>query len=154
MKLKIGKPLNKQLHKDLYKLDIRWMEGDADGYEHTIIHFTKEEYSQPEFSKELELFVGALEKALKKDGFGRGGYDNYIEMMDEWYGDPNLTRFFYNYNENIEDEKNIIEISPIVKLMSYFPSEQHGFYLSFDRVMITYFDENGTEYAVKEINRR
>lgn len=153
MQLKIGKPVQKQLHRNLYRMRVKFMEGDADGYEHIDIHFSQKRLENEIFNKELELYINTLKKALIKDSHGRGGYDNFEDMVEDFYRDKNLYRFFYNYNENLENEEDEVELSPCEELVQYFPSEEHGFLHSFNGLVITYFDNEGVEYEVLNIDR-
>jgi hypothetical protein len=131
MKINItDKKIPQPFHLNCYKVAIRFMFGDADGYSTTDLFIPRNEKNDAE----LPRFLQFLENCENEFPHGRGGYDYYDGVED--------------YNRYVEGDDPPPD-APV----------DFGFYwewdapcdcqASFDSYKITFFDENSVEYFVE-----
>lgn len=133
MTLEHGKVIVKKTYKNVYKFHMKFMEGDADGYEYVTL------YVSPS-NKQIERFIDFLDECDKAypHGRGGGGRDNYDRKVEDW-------KVFCGQGEDLtngdKDLENLVFDWPYD---SYCDTDT-----SFENYVITYFDNEGIEYEVK-----
>ena len=152
MKLIITDPVSATAPKNIFKLTIEFMEGDADGTQYRDIKIDSELYSTDEgYRNEVHLLIESLDEAVALDRKGRGGYDDIEDMIRDHYHGCKFIHFLENadmWNEYIEEFG--ITCTEYSSLMFYIPSEGDcGYYTSFKNYKLTYFNPIGIEFQVK-----
>ena len=137
MKIKIGKQIKPEVHKNEYKFVIEFMYGDADGYGNEEIFINKD-------NPFLERFINFLDDCKKAYPGGRGGYDDYNSDVV-----PDYWLFAEDYDKELTDEEEKLRES-----VDFYIEWQHdpsgdGIMASFEGYEITFFDEQGIEHEVK-----
>ena len=84
MKLKVDFSTKEVKPQEEYEIVLNFMEGDADGYKDIHFKFGKERLEEPEFMKELEEFLVCVNECITKDRKGRGGFEDYSELISEY----------------------------------------------------------------------
>ncbi len=138
----IEKKRKVQSPRNVFRIFIHFMYGNADGYENQDIYIDADKFYDDdynEFNLIVEELINALDKAYKKDRTGRGGFEDLNEMFNEWYKDNTFKKFL----EEFEESKETFEKYP--ELCFNFPSTD-GWYHSITSIDISYIDENGFEY--------
>ena len=131
MKLITGKPLIKPKYSDVYKFNLSFMIGDADGYENVVL------FVHPS-NPHLERFINFFKDCAKAYPHGRGGgdRDNYDRKVEDW-------ALFCGEND-LTNGDNFLE-----QLRFEWPYDQYGDCdTSFKKYTITYFDVDNIEYGV------
>jgi len=67
-----------------YEVIIRFMQGDADGYEKESMEFSSERMKDPKFKQYLTDFIDSIKSCVALDGQGRVGFDTNRECS-KWY---------------------------------------------------------------------
>lgn len=161
MKLEIKEKQKSQLHNH-FEIEVRFMFGDADGYETLKFKFEKSKYDNDlEFQEEVHDFIKSIKSCIELDNIhGRGGFQ-FLEELCEWYdlgmddtwkdGNYKKEQIYQTYQWNRfccnSDNKNINESCFLYEVPTY----DDGWYGSYDNIEIFYYDENGFKYNV-EIN--
>jgi hypothetical protein len=151
MKLIITDPVSVTAPKNIFKLTIEFMEGDADGTQYRDIKIDSELYSTDEdYCNEVHLLIEALDEVIALDRKGRGGYDDIEDMIRDHYHGCKFLHFLEcgnSWNDYASEEE--ISVTEYSSLMFYIPSEgDSGFYTSFRNYKITYFNPIGIEFQV------
>ena len=150
MKLIITDPVSVTAPKNIFKLTIEFMEGDADGTQYRDIKIDSELYNTDEdFRNEVHLLIEALDEAIAIDRKGRGGYDEIEEMIRDHYHGCKFLHFLEGdmWEEYAKEEDTTC--TEYSSLMFYIPSESDsGFYTSFRGYKLTYFNPIGIEFQV------
>ena len=79
MKIKIGKPVKKEIHTNEFKIEICFMYGDGDGAGSETVYVKKDNPYLERFIK----FLHRCENAFP-NGRGGGGRDEYDDIEDYW----------------------------------------------------------------------
>lgn len=167
--IKVPKTIN------TYELILKFMEGDADGYENVIIRFTEDIVERPEFRKELETFIKSILQCIVKDSRGRGGFTDDDDLIREYKDIQDWARYCWNaldyIIEEVEDDlldytdidlmddfginkKDIEEvINQDIKgyrelFMYHLPTHSEGWYDSYKDLDLFYYDEHGDKHTV------
>jgi hypothetical protein len=139
--IKLGKIIKPIKRKDVYKFEVKFMYGDADGYGSEIIYVEKN-------NPYLERFIDFLDNCEKAYPNGRGGYDDYNDKvvkdwwlfaMDYWNGDE-------SEEERKEKERESEECG--IFLRWHMDPCGDGIMASYEWTNITFFNEYGVEFEV------
>lgn len=131
MKITItNKPKTKPRHPNCYCIAIKFMFGDADGYETIKLRIPRNEKNEAE----LPRFLKFLDNCDKAYPCGRGGCDNYDHVKD-----------YDRYVEGIDNPEDLDD--NFIFHWQYDPG--CDIQSSYDGYEITYFDENNVEYLVE-----
>lgn len=129
MKLEKGEEIVKPTYSDVYKFELKFMIGDADGWDYRNLYISPD-------NKHIERFITFLDDCKNAYPHGRGGYDNYNDIVSEWNifcGDDDLTK----------GDKELQQFR------FEWPYDSYGdCQTSFSIYKITYFDTNTVEYEV------
>lgn len=162
---KVSKPTN------VFEIEIEFMEGDADGKQFHNIMIDKPLMNDPNFSKEMEDFLMCITECVKKDRKGRCGFQEASELISEYCSIKNWAKYCLDVLENLdevgldedsEDDDFIEELniskssafredSIIQKFQFYMPSNSDGWYTSFRKLNVYYYDLIGDKCPVEVI---
>ena len=132
MKINITKKQkSKPRHLNCYRIAIKFMYGDADGYTTTKLFIPYNEKNE----MELPRFLTFLENCDKAYPCGRGGNDDYDHVED-----------YDRYVEGEDCPKGLDE--NFIFCWEYEP-DGSGMQAGYENYEITYFDENNVEYLVE-----
>ena len=143
-----------------YEVVIKFMEGDADGYQYHTIAFGEDRLNDSEFKNELEEFLRCITDCIKQDDKGRGGFDTVHEMISEYGGINNWSKFCIDARDEQEIDEDDLEdfidsgaLIPLTKtkLFTYnLPTEgKSGYFASYDLLQVFYYDNNGDKFHVQ-----
>lgn len=115
--------------------------------------FHASKLEDPNFKSEVEDFILSVQGCIALDNRGRGGIDSEQELIDYYSKVKNWANMCYTALENIdEDELEEYDIDPdaptYTNLRYYIPSNDAGFYASYENFDIFYYDENGDKFTV------
>ena len=153
-----------------YEIVIEFMQGDTDGYEKEKLRFPSEKIKDPEFKEYLIDFINSIKSCLELDAQGRVGFDEDRECS-EWYatghsrmgrnraglpGSKSWSRFCQNCGEmGWSDEPDFFKEFGMEKyqdknnpLSYWLPSDDHGYYSSYESLKMFYYNDNGVKYNV------
>ena len=129
MEIIIGNKINPVTYKNVYKFDIEFMYGDADGYTNEVV-FVRDE------NPNLKKFVKFLQNCQKAYPNGRRGDDNYNDVVEDW------ELFCSDGSWPKKDKNNIIQF--------FWPYDPGGdIQASFESFKITYFNDICVEHEVE-----
>lgn len=152
MKLLITDPVSMTGPKNIFKLSIEFMEGDADGTQFRDIKIDSELYNtNEEYRNEVHCLIEALDEVIALDREGRGGYDDLEDMINDHYYECNILRFLeYDDIESwVEPLLRPVYPTEITPLMFSIPSDGYsGYYTSFQGYKLTYYNPIGLEFHV------
>lgn len=136
----IKKEASKTDLKTGYKLEIQFMEGDADGYETTVEYFGDDNKVDME---SLKATIMALARCNAAYPNGMSGYDTYNGL-------PEYDVFFDDdYNEDDEEYTALVsKLNPGDVYLKH-PSGYEGMTTSFDGYWLTYINPDGSEIEVE-----
>jgi hypothetical protein len=151
MKLIITDPVSVTAPKNIFKLTIEFMEGDADGKQFRDILIDSELYTTDEgYRNEVHLLIEALDEVIALDGKGRGGYDEIEDMIRDHYHGCKFLHFLEGECWDEYAKEFDITCTEYSSLMFYIPSDGYsGYYTSFRNYKLTYFNPIGLEFQVK-----
>lgn len=140
-----------------YLVDITFMRGDADGYEHATMEFIAQDENQ---MKNLKRLVFALECCNSTYPHGRGGYDEYYGLLEyDAFFNEEIEDDFEKVED--EDENPLIDNSDLKEYLAkikelnpdgifiYHPSDENGIQTSFRGYKVTYFDNQGNSFPTE-----
>jgi len=147
-----------------YDVAIEFMEGDADGTEYHTIRFKESLLENKEFKKELEDFLICVNACIEKDNRGRGGFEDPSDLIKEYKEIKNWAKYCADALDNIEDEYDEEDYQDEFGLtkedlflknefrqmfLHYVPSYSEGWYDSYRKLHINYYDSNGDKFPVE-----
>jgi len=150
MKLIITDPVSVTAPKNIFKLTVEFMVGDADGKQFSDIKIDSELYNTDEtYRDEVHRLIKALDEVIALDRKGRGGYDDLHEMLDDHYKGMEILDFlaYHGWDDETGDDIEHPTPTEFTSLMFEFPS-QDDWYTSFRGYKITYFNPIGIEFQV------
>lgn len=146
---------------NIFEIVVEFMEGDADGADFHKIYFTEKEYENEKFKEELSTFLKSIQSCVKKDRKGRGGFDEYSDLLDEYRKVSSWARFCTSVQEFLqgEDIDDLLDEDEIENLgvnlysdKSKFnycvPTDNSGFFHSYRNLDVFYYNENGDKFPV------
>jgi hypothetical protein len=135
MEITIGDPIKPEVHKNEYKVVVKFMYGDADGYGSEEIFIDKDDPI-------LERFINFLNDCEKAYPSGRSGYDNYDSdiVPDYW--------LFAEDDKELNDEEEALRKTSDIYLYWHYDPSGDGIMASFNGYKITFFDAHGIEHKV------
>jgi hypothetical protein len=156
MKLEILE-LKKNAPREMYELEISYMQHHPHGYDTQHIKFPKEKLDDEIFMIWFERLIRMLTDAVTKDNKGRGGIEGNVELWNTYAGIKWWAAFalesqaeYCNRDENLEEwEVETILFTPFKELIIDLPTENHGYYHSFDDWTLYYYDNDGGRHEVK-----
>lgn len=116
-------------YRDSFVIDIKFMHGDADGYEY-------ERVVMSEADEVMEL-LNFLERCAVRYPRGKGGCDDYTDV--EGY-----SRFVEHYDDEEEEDE---DFRPITQIS--WPYWDGQYCSSYKGYTVSYFDQDGKEFQVK-----
>lgn len=129
MKLEKGKEIVKPIRSDVYKFELMFMIGDADGWDYRNLYISPN-------NKHIERFITFLDDCKKAYPHGRGGYDMYSEKVPEY-------KIFCGTDDLSEAD------GELAQLCFDWPYDiYHDYEMTFRSYTITYHDHSGIEYEV------
>jgi hypothetical protein len=160
MKLNIDFSSKENKPQEEYEIVLDFMEGDADGYEAIHFKFGKGRLEEPEFMKELEEFLVCVNECIRKDSRGRGGFEDYSELISEYAHINNWSKFCHEAFYDVDDEELLEDYEwtqeevdnyrdGIRPFFSYMvPTYSDGWFDSYEDIEIYFYDANGDRFPV------
>ena len=155
IKLDIQQGTKKQRPRNMYKINLEFMVGDADGEVNEQFTFNEKKLEDPKFLIYLTEFVQHLDDCIKLDRQGRGGFQDPTECVDHYQYVKNWAKFCTIPAECLsEDELEDYEgLEPYMKyedgnIFSYDVPCQEDWYTSYRNLTIKYYDSDGEIFNV------
>lgn len=126
-----NKQKSKPRHLNCYRVAIKFMYGDADGYTTTELFIPRNEANE----KELPRFLRFLDNCDKAYPHGRGGGDDYHQVED--------------YDRYVEGYENPKDLDYNFSFCWEYEPDGCGHQASYENYEITYFDKNNVEFLVE-----
>lgn len=170
-KFDVNKRVPGTTKRNCYEIIVDFMIGDADGSEKEKFTFTEKQMSDPKFREYVSDFIESILGCIKLDGHGRVGFDDSTECT-EWYaggfdrcgdkyqGVPSWSRFCQTSEDaevDLHDKNNnivewVFRMEPFQEndnpFAYYLPSNENGFYCSYEDVNMYYYDNEGVKFNV------
>ena len=163
MELKINEKKIQVAFRNGYEITLKFMIGDADGFESISFFFTDDQYNDPDFKENVHEFIKHINSCINLDSGGR--YDFYRpKELNDWYSlgkDGNDTYppaykwsvYCKEWSVYCEDAAEYENIAYTPNYFSYFiPCDSQGWYLSYYDMNIVHYDNDGNSFGVNIIN--
>ncbi len=154
MEIKIKEPVSVQNPKGAWELEVKFMEGDADGYSFVRKTFSPEILLDEKTKKNFQEFAEFIQAAVEQDSKGRGGFEDFDELFEEYGNLPGFRRFCLNITFNLEEYleeggKNPLNLS--LEDVDHFwaieiPQSDYPWYDSFDDFKVYWYSETGEKF--------
>ena len=137
MEIVIGKAIQPVIHRNEFKIDVTFMEGDADGYQQEVFFVS----AAAENHKNIKEFLRFLEACDVAYPQGKGGYEDYKHVR----GYKKYCLF-----KDMETEESETFVEPDhMQFQFKWPGNDYDCFMSYDSYIITYFGDDGREFEVK-----
>lgn len=133
-----------------YELIITFMHGDADGFEDVVLAIPEDIFNNVAYKDRIKRFVSHILSAIELDSDGRCGFDNSIDLKN-WYKNGRVGAYIVSPKLGVmhwDEFYDVPETEDSDTLLAYQIPCQMGWYASYDRLKMVYYDDKGIRYDV------